>query len=114
MGEAHVLAQNDIRLLPIYQRTTGHPGVLAGPIANGTADANAALAAAKSLGVPSGKGIALCADIEAATRPAPIGSPAGSPAFRAAATSLESPAAPTPPAFRRPTRGSRTTTVRRC
>jgi hypothetical protein len=64
LGEPHVLAQNGIRLLPIYQGTTAHPSLLSGPVSNGTADANAALAAARSLGVPSARGIALYADIE--------------------------------------------------
>jgi hypothetical protein len=63
-AETGLLAQNRIRLLPIYQGTTAHPGLLSGPVANGTSDANAALHAAKSLGVPAGKGIALYADIE--------------------------------------------------
>jgi len=62
--EVRLLSGAGIRLLPIYQGTTQHPGNLSGKVADGTADATAALEAAEACGVPSGAGVCLYADIE--------------------------------------------------
>ena len=63
-GERALLWSKGIRILPIYNGTTDHSAALNGTTADGTNDAQAALAAASAQSVPSGTGIALYADIE--------------------------------------------------
>jgi hypothetical protein len=65
--ELALLSRQQIRLLPIYQRTTAHPGLLSGGTSGqqGAKDAAEAIALARDThNIPTHKGIAIYADIE--------------------------------------------------